>query len=168
MLFDSWFAHDKVISKILAIGYGVICRLKRNKTCYGYQGRSMTLSQLRHAVARHDLHWIGSWQVKASILSVDLPLTGKVHIVFVRWSKKQWHAFLCTEDGVEIKETLDYYSRRWAIECYFKDCRQLLGLGKDQSETFDAVVAWAKVLFFGFHLGPQIKSAVAAKTLPPQ
>jgi hypothetical protein len=29
------------------------------------------------------------------------------------------------------------------------------------------VVAWAKVLFFGFHLGPQIKSAVAAKTLPP-
>jgi hypothetical protein len=150
VLFDSWFAHDKVISKILAIGYGVICRLKRNKTRYVYRGQSMTLAQLWHDVARHELRWISSWQIRAAILEVELPLTGKVHIVFVRWSKKQWHAFLCTEDGVEIQEILDYYSRRWTIECFFKDCKQLLGLGKDQSETFDAVVAWASVVMIRY------------------
>ncbi len=31
VLFDSWFACDKVISQILAIGYGVICRPKCNR-----------------------------------------------------------------------------------------------------------------------------------------
>ena len=31
MLFDSWFAHDDVISRINTCGYGVICRLKRNR-----------------------------------------------------------------------------------------------------------------------------------------
>jgi IS4 transposase len=106
----------------------------------------MTLSQLWHNVARDELRWINSWQIKAAILNVELPLTGKVSIVFVRWSKKNWHAFLCTEADMEIAEILDYYSRRWAIECYFRDCKQLLHLGKGQSETFDAVVAWASIV----------------------
>ena len=150
VLFDSWFACDKVISEILLIGYGAICRLKRNKTRYSYRGQSMTLSQLWHNVARHELRWVSSWQVKAAILNVELPLSGKVSIVFVRWSKKNWHAFLCTEADMEISEILNYYSRRWAIECYFRDGKQLLGLGKGQSETFDAVVAWASIVMIRY------------------
>jgi len=106
----------------------------------------MTLPQLRHTVAGHELHWISSWQIKATLLKVELPLAGKVSIVFVRWSKKNRHAFLCTEAEMEIAEILNYYSRRWAIECCFRDCKQLLGLGKGQSETFDAVVAWASIV----------------------
>ena len=70
--------------------------------------------------------------------------------MFVRWSKKNWHAFLCTEADLETPEILDYYSRRWAIECYFKDCKRLLGLGKGQSETFDAVVAWASIVMIRY------------------
>ncbi len=146
VLFDSWYACDKVISQILAIGYGVICRLKANKTHYHYKGKPMTLSQLWHTVARHELHRVSSWQIKAAQLKVELPLAGEVSIVFVRWSKKNRHAFLCTEAEMEIAEILNYYSRRWAIECCFRDCKQLLGLGKGQSETFDAVAAWASIV----------------------
>ncbi len=150
VLFDSWYAWDKVISQILQIGYGVICRLKANKTRYTYKGQSKTLPQLWHDVARHELRWVGSWQIKAAILRVELPLAREVSIVFVRWSKKNWHAFLCTEVDIEIAEILNYYSRRWAIECYFRDCKQLLGLGKNQSETFDAVVAWASIVMIRY------------------
>lgn len=150
VLFDSWYACDKVISQILAVGYGVICRLKANKTRYSYRGQSKTLPQLWHDVARHELRWVGSWQIKAAILKVELPLAGEASIVFVRWSKKNWHAFLCTEADMEIAEILNYYSRRWAIECYFRDCKQLLGLGKGQSETFDAVVAWASIVMIRY------------------
>jgi hypothetical protein len=150
VLFDSWFAWDKVISQILTIGYGVICRLKRNQVRYSYRNQAMTLSQLWHKVARHELRWINSWQVKAAVLEVELPLAGKVSIVFVRWSKKNWHAFLCTEADMEIAEILNYYARRWAIEVYFRDCKQLLGLGKGQSETFDAVVAWASIVMIRY------------------
>src|SRR5512138_1530534 len=150
VLFDSWFASDKLISQTLSIGYGVICRLKRSRVRYSYAGQPMTLSQLWHNVARHELHWVSSWQIKAAILNVELPQTGKVTLVFVRWSNKNWHAFLCTEADMEIAKILDYYSRRWAIECYFRDCKQLLGLGKGQSETFDAVVAWASIVMIRY------------------
>lgn len=150
VLFDSWFACDKIVSQILAIGYGVICRLKRNQTRYSHRGQLVTLSRLWHKVARHELRWIGSWQIKAAIVPVELPLAGMVSIVFVRWSKKNWHAFLCTEAGMEISEVLNYYARRWAIECYFRDSKQLLELGKGQSETFDAVVALASIVMIRY------------------
>lgn len=50
----------------------------------------------------------------------------------------------------EIAEILNYYSRRWAIEYCFKDCKQLLGLCKSQSETFDAVVAWVAIVMIRY------------------
>lgn len=152
ILFDGWFSHDKVIFKILHIGYGIICRLKRGRIRYHYNRQSLTLSQLWHKVARHQLRWINTWHIKAAYLDVCLPLSAKVRIVFVRWNKKTWHAFLCTESDMEICKILDYYARRWTIEVYFRDCKQLRGLGKGQSETFDAVVAWVSIVMIRYLL----------------
>ena len=38
-------------------------------------------------------------------------------------------------------QILSYYARRWAIEVFFKDVKQMLYMGKEQSNTFDATVA---------------------------
>jgi hypothetical protein len=35
---------------------------------------------------------------------------------------------------------------------YFRDCKQLLGLGKSQSETFDALVAWTSIVMIRYLL----------------
>jgi hypothetical protein len=150
VLFDSWFAFDKVISQILEIGYGVVCRLKRNQIHYCYDNEPMTLAQIWRRVAKHELRWVSSWQVKAAMVEVELPESGKVSLVFVRWTKKRWDVFLCTEAGMQISEVLDYYARRWAVESYFRDCKQLLELGKGQSESFDAVVAWTSIVMIRY------------------
>ena len=67
-----------------------------------------------------------------------MPKSGIVRIVFVT-NGKQWHAFLSTDIELSASEILNYYSRHWAIEVYFKDAKQMLYLGKDQSKTFDAM-----------------------------
>jgi hypothetical protein len=141
VLFDSWFAHDAVIASILNIGYGVICRLKRGRAKYTYQGQPYTLKQLWQQVAKKKTQWLEQFKVKAVCLNVTLPRSGDVRIVFVSDGKKQWHAFLSTDLELEPSEILTYYARRWAIEVFFKDAKQMLYLGKEQSETFDAVVA---------------------------
>lgn len=141
VLFDSWFAHDDVISKIANIGYGVICRLKKGKVKYTYQGQSYTLKQLWQKVARRQTTFLSKFQVKAVCLNVSLPKTGDVRILFISDGKKQWHALLSTDLEIEASRILDYYSRRWAIEVFFKDAKQMLRLGKEQSKTFDAVIA---------------------------
>jgi hypothetical protein len=152
VMFDSWFANDSLISNILEIGYGVLCRLKATKTRYCYKGQWSTLKQLWHDVARHQLCNVPGWNIKATALNVDLPLSGTVRVVFVRWSKKRWHCFLCTETDLPVAEILNYYARRWAIEVYFKDCKQLLALGRGQSESFDALIAWTSIVMIRYLL----------------
>lgn len=152
VLFDSWFANDGLIANIVEIGYGVICRLKATKTRYTYGSKALTLKQLWHEVARHHLQAVPGWKTRAAVLNVTLPLSGTVRLVFVRWSKQHWHCFLCTETDLSAQEILNYYARRWAIEVYFRDAKQLLALGQGQSECFDALVAWTSFVMIRYIL----------------
>ena len=56
VLFDSWFSHDEVISKIYAIGYGVICRLKKSLVKYEYQGQKYTQNNCGRMWQRNRLY----------------------------------------------------------------------------------------------------------------
>ncbi|MDD1713413.1 MAG: transposase, partial [Methanoregulaceae archaeon] len=95
---------------------------------------------------------VSGWNLKAAVVNVELPLSGTIRLVFVRWSKKQWHCFLCTETDLEPEEILNYYARRWAIEVYFRDAKQLLALGQGQSECFDALIAWTSIVMIRYLL----------------
>jgi hypothetical protein len=150
VLFDSWFAHDRLIAQILNVGYGVICRLKKGRTKYTYHGQQYTLKQLWQQVAKKQMQWLEKFKVKAVCVTVTLPLSGDVRILFVSDGKKQWHAFLSTDLDLESSAILTYYARRWAIEIFFKDAKQMLYLGKEQSETFDAVVACYSIVMMRY------------------
>ncbi len=141
MLFDSWFAHDDTISRIYKVGYGVICRLKKNRVKYDYNGKQYTLKQLWQQVAKKKTKIIDDQNLKGVCLNVTLPRTGLVRILFVSDGRKDWQVLLCTDIDLEPAKILQYYARRWSIEVYFKDAKQLLYMGKDQSNTFDAQVA---------------------------
>ena len=141
MLFDSWFAHDDTISRIYKAGYGVICRLKRNRVKYTYQGKQYTLKQLWQKVAKKKAKWIGGQNLTGACLNVTLPKTGLVRILFVSDGRKNRQVLLCTDIDLNSSEILQYYARRWSIEVYFKDAKQLLYMGKDQSNCFDALIA---------------------------
>jgi hypothetical protein len=141
ILFDSWFAHDDIIHRIVDVGYGVICRLKRGRVKYGYQGNHYTLKQLWQQFAKKKTVWIKDRTVKGVCLDVTLKKTGRVRVLFVSDGRKQWQAMLCTDIELEPSRILEYYARRWSIEVYFKDAKQMLYMGKEQSNTFDALIA---------------------------
>jgi hypothetical protein len=141
VLFDSWFAHDTIINSICSIGYGAICRLKKSRAKYGYQGQHYTLKQLWQQVAKKKTRWLSQHNVKAVCLNVTLPKTGDVRLLFVSDSRKEWQALLCTDLEMEPAQILCYYARRWSIEMFFKDAKQMLYMAKEQSNTFDALIA---------------------------
>ncbi|MGA2400477.1 MAG: hypothetical protein ABSG91_02085 [Syntrophobacteraceae bacterium] len=62
--------------------------------------------------------------------------------------------FLCTAADMEI---LNYYFRRRAIECYFKDGKQLPGPGDGPSETFDAEAARASIVMIRYAILVKIR-----------
>jgi hypothetical protein len=141
VLFDSWFAHDKIISSICDTGYGVICRLKRGRVKYGYQGKQYTLKQLWQQVAKKKTRWLSQHSVKGACLNVTLPKTGDVRLLFVSDGHKNWRPLLCTDLELEASQILSYYARRLSIEVFFKDAKQMLYMAKEQSNTFDALIA---------------------------
>jgi hypothetical protein len=141
ILFDSWFGHDKIISKIYSTGYGVICRLKKGRVKYYYQGQPYTLKQLWQQVAKKKTQWLSQQNVKGVCLNVTLPKTGDVRLLFVSDGSKNWQPLLCTDLEMDASKILSYYARRWSIEVFFKDAKQMLYMAKEQSNTFDALVA---------------------------
>lgn len=152
LLFDSWFAHDDVINQVCKCGYGVICRLKRGNVKYEYQGKKYTLKQLWQIFAKHRTTYLSGFQVKATCMNVKLPKTGDVRILFISNGRKQWEALLSTDIDLEASEILKYYARRWAIEVFFKDAKQLLYMGKEQSKTFDATIACHSIVMIRYLL----------------
>jgi len=48
---------------------------------------------------------------------------------------------LTTDNSISFIQLIELYQTRWTIEVFYKESKQLLGLGKCQSETFDAQIA---------------------------
>ena len=48
---------------------------------------------------------------------------------------------MTTNTELPFEQAYKIYSTRWSIEVFFKECKQNLGLGKCQSQDFDAQIA---------------------------
>lgn len=59
-------------------------------------------------------------------------------------------AFLSTDTRLHSATIIKHYTRRWATEVCFKECKQLLGLGKEQSQSFEAQGFAATVSFLRY------------------
>ncbi|MCP4370320.1 MAG: transposase, partial [Deltaproteobacteria bacterium] len=92
-------------------------------------------------VAKKKTGWLSQHNVKGVCLNVTLPKTGDVRLLFVSDGSKNWQSLLCTDLEIDASQILSYYARRWSIEVFFKDAKQMLYMAKEQSNTFDALVA---------------------------
>ena len=158
VLFDSWYSWPVLINRIRMLkdkSIHVICRLKDSKVRYEYKGRSYQLSELYQKV-KHKLRKDPRTGLLLKRVTVSYPgSTEKALIVFSRGycepevdetkgrkKKKEpkWAAFLCTDTHLQASTIIKKYTMRWPIEVCFKECKQLLDLGKDQSNDFNAQV----------------------------
>jgi hypothetical protein len=169
VLFDSWYAWPSLINAIRRINEDlhVICRLKDSKTLYGYKGKNYRLSGLYQKVKasmRKDS------RTGLCLKRVTVALSGSsdpVVIVFakgyqepdddkVKGKKKdkepKWVALLSTDTQLHASTIIKKYTKRWTIEVCFKECKQLLGLGKDQSNDFNAQVLSTTLSFLRYNL----------------
>ena len=169
VLFDSWYAWPSLIHAIRQISDAlhVICRLKDTKVLYEYKGKKYRLSELYQKVKasmRKDSR-TGLYLKRVTVL-----LPGCVEPVVVVFAKgyqepdqdaikgkkrdkeAKWVAFLSTDNRLHASTIIQKYTKRWTIEVCFKECKQLLGLGKDQSNDFHAQVFSTTASFLRYNL----------------
>jgi hypothetical protein len=157
VLFDSWYAWPSFINKIRQISQDlhVICRLKDTMTQYEYRGKKYQLSKLYQQV-KHKLKKSKRTGLLLKRVTVKIPGgSEKVAIVFARGycepqehtvkgrrkaKSPPWVAFLSTDARLHAATIINKYTKRWSVEVFFKESKQLLGLGKEQSNSFQAQV----------------------------
>jgi len=167
LLADAWFGSKAMIRLSQETALVAILRMKKNKTKYRideYSDGKMVKQELNvKALYRHCVR--KKWQVvagqsyQAKTVDVKLNLAESatipeqwvnIRLVFVRGAVEQtktqtgkhdWAVFLCTDTALSATEILQCYAMRWAIEVYFKEAKQHLGLLKEQSNHYAAYVA---------------------------
>ncbi len=170
VLFDSWYAWPCFINKIRNIadkGIHVICRLKNGNIKYLYKGNYHTLEELYKKI-RKKMKRDRKTGLFMARLRVRPPDSEEdVVIVFskgykepeddtVKGQKKKkppkWAAFLSTDAALHSSTIIKKYIKRWTIEVCFKECKQMLGLGKDHSNDFNALVFATTASFVRYNL----------------
>ena len=58
--------------------------------------------------------------------------------------------FYCTQLDWDVRQILSTYACRWAIECTFENCKQLIGLGEQANRVPKAIERTAPMAFFLF------------------
>jgi len=155
VMFDSWFCFNSFIIQIVEqLRLEVICQLKNlprtNK--YIYKGKHYSLKELFCYFGQSKLRHIKKNQFKQSQLTVYLPhSTVKIKIVFVKNdASNKWYAFAATDSTLSSQRILEYYSQRWSIEVFFKNCKQYLNYGKEQMSNLDSIIACDALVFMRY------------------
>jgi len=143
VLTDSWFVSEKLILEIRGITSGAMHLLgmcKMDKRKYRYEGRLYTSKELLKKGKKRTKR---ARKFKAHYVDYVVEYKGtKVKLFFSHYSAKgSWNLLLTTDLGLNYIRAIEIYQIRWTIEVFFKETKQYLGLGKTQSNDFDAHIA---------------------------
>lgn len=147
VLVDSWFTCEALIDAVLGVKKHLthlIGMYKIVKTKFIYKGKALTHKQIRLMMGKPKR----CRKVKLYYLEAEVEYNGKPIKLFFskRGTNGKWKVFVCTNTNLSFIEMIEIYQIRWTIEVFFKESKQLLGLGRCQSNDFDAQIADATIV----------------------
>jgi len=142
VLMDSWFTCDafiKAVKRVKKQTVHLIGMYKTPKTKFYYMGEKLTHSQIRNKLGKAKRCRKLKLYYKEALVSYN---DVDIRMYFSRkGTNGKWRVFITTDTNLSFIRMVEIYQIRWTIEVFFKESKQLLGLGKCQSNDFDAQVA---------------------------
>lgn len=151
ILFDSWFTSMSLIKKLLSINMSVnIIGMYKYNSKLVIDGKELTIKQLR----KYQSKLKRSRSMKLYYFQYIAEIDGVKVKVFItkRGVNGAWHTIISTNTNLTFTRTMEIYNIRWSIEVFFKEAKQLLGLGKSQSTNFDVQIAQTTITMIQYLL----------------
>jgi hypothetical protein len=168
LLVDSWFTCFEIVRFITTrrIGCHLLGMIKMGKTKYNYNGISLTSKEIVAVLGRKKKtkrsKRLNCWYSEAIVEMKGI----EVKLFFCKTSRKgNWNGLLSTNVQLDFEEAYRIYSTRWTIEVYFKESKQYLGLGKCQSQDFDAQIASTSICMLQYNLLSAVKRFAGYETM---
>jgi len=73
-------------------------------------------------------------------------------LLFVSDGHKERQMLLCTDLEIKAIQILCYYARRWSIEVFFENTKQMLYMAREQSNDLAALMACHTLVMIRFML----------------
>jgi len=155
ILVDSWFTCFALIKFVTIRRFG--CHLlgmaRMGKTRYLLNSKKLTakeiIDSLRKAKKLKRSKQLSCYFSEATVFFNDIP----VKLFFCKTSRKgKWNVLLTTNLNLNFEQAYKIYSIRWSVEVFFKESKQYLGLGKCQSQDFDAQIAHTTICMLQYNL----------------
>jgi len=142
LLMDSWFTCWSFVDLVKKAKSGtlhLIGMYKTPKTKFTLNGRQLTHKQIQNELGKPRRCRKLKLYYKEAVVEWN---TEKIKVFFSRQGKNgKWRVFVTTNTGLSFIQMIEIYQIRWGIEVMFKESKQLLNLGKCQSNDFDAQIA---------------------------
>lgn len=142
ILFDNWYASRENLRCVTRLGLAWVTRLKSN-TVVVCQGHKVTVQQVAARVVTANYHYYPQLGARARSFAVEL-FGQPVKLTVVKHDshpERDRTKYLATsEQHLSTAEHVGWYRRRWSIEVFFRDAKQLLGLGRAQVRQPQAVL----------------------------
>ena len=168
VLVDSWFTCFELVKFIVTrrIKCHFIGMIKMGKTRYNTFGKNLTAKETVDLLRRKKMikrsKLLGYYYIETIVDFKGL----KVKLFFCKSSKKgNWNGMMTTNLDLTIEQAYKIYSTRWSVEVFFKESKQHLGLGKCQSQDFDAQIAATTLCLLQYNLLSVVKRFCDYETL---
>jgi Transposase DDE domain len=160
VLFDSYYLCPVVVKSCRNSGFHFISTLKSNRNLFkngrklkvGKYGKSLFRNHKKSSLTiRKSKGPVKYTYVDAGWLNVNK--LGRLHVVFSRKNSEPGILGLVTDEpAVLASQIIRTYDDRWSIEVFFKDGKQLLGLGQYQNVSLEAAVTHLHLVCFAYAL----------------
>jgi hypothetical protein len=143
VLFDNWYASDDNLRLFERLKLHWVTRAKQNLKVE-YEGHQMTVSQVAATVQKPCYHYYAALRARAR--SFRVKRDGRILLLVVIKDDRSQEGgrtkYLLTDDlSLKTCEVIRWYRRRWPIEVFFRDCKQLLGLCECEARSPEAIVS---------------------------
>jgi len=150
-----WFTCLALVKFIQTRRFG--CHLlgmaKMGKTRYLFSGKKLTAKEIVD-YQRKTKKLKRSKQLMCYFTDSVVDFNGiQVKLFFCKTSRKgKWNVLLTNDLALNFEQAYKIYSIRWSVEVFFKESKQYLGLGKCQSQDFDAQIAHTTICMIQYSL----------------
>lgn len=143
VLFDNWYASHGNFRLFERLHLKWVTRAKGNyRVLFG--GVSLTVSQVAATIRKANYHYYAKLRARARsfVVEKDGRLLTLTVIKDDRGPEGGRTKYLLTNaTGLATCEVIAWYRRRWAIEVFFRDCKQYLGLGRSEVRDETAIIS---------------------------
>jgi len=168
LLMDSWFFCEAFLKMVASLKtkIGIVAMVKMTKAKYAYQGKTYTAKELSQLMKqRKKVKWVRALHFYCADVEVKYK-SFPLKLYFCKTSKRgKWHLLSSTNLKLGILKAYEIYSIRWSIEVFFKESKQYFGLGKSQSQDFDAQIADISIAMIEYNVFSLAKRFEAYETI---